>query len=511
MGPITPSNAIYHAHTPHFDHWWQTAPHALVETSGLHVGLPQEQMGNSEVGHLNLGAGRIVYQDLTRIHLALRAPSSAQKNPALLQAIHQAKAAQGALHLMGLLSPGGVHSHSDHFLAIVRAAAEEGMERIFIHAFLDGRDTPPRSALAYLTAFQDGLKHLGAGRLSSLCGRYYAMDRDKRWERVQRAYDMLVLGREAKNVLTADHFQQALEQAYQRGEDDEFVQPTLLLDQGEPVGVVQEGDAIFMMNFRADRIRQLSHAFQDPPISDTDSMAFTGFHRTKRPQTSAFVTMTQYDKTLPNVLVAFPPEPLTNILSAVLSAHGLRQLRAAETEKYAHVTYFFNGGQETPFAGENRLLIPSSQVATYDLHPQMSAIELTQRVMDALHSEKPDFLVVNYANPDMVGHTGQFSATVTAIETVDRCLGELVHALLALGGEVLITADHGNAEQMQDPHSGQAHTAHTNNPAPLIHLGSPSHLKNGRLCDIAPTLLKLLGIPQPIEMTGESLVSFPSF
>ncbi|MEO5339410.1 MAG: 2,3-bisphosphoglycerate-independent phosphoglycerate mutase [Magnetococcus sp. MYC-9] len=494
-------NAIHHAATPHMDHWWSTRPHALLQTSAEDVGLPDGQMGNSEVGHTNLGAGRIVYQDLTRINKAIWSGGLAD-NPAIEETINRAVACRGAVHLCGLLSPGGVHSHSEHLLAAVLAAKNCQAKKIHIHAILDGRDTPPRSAIEYLQAFQQGLKRIGAGRIVSLCGRYYAMDRDNRWERVKRAYDMLTLGigQQASDPI------QAVQEAYARGEDDEFIQPTLLLDEERHPTLLSDGDALLMLNFRADRMREICHALLDPA---TGEKAFRGFARTCQPRLAGMMTMTQYDSELP-VAVAFPPQPLTHILGELVSRAGWRQLRAAETEKYAHVTYFFNGGQEQPFPGEERLLVPSPAVATYDLQPAMSADSLTDQLVQRIRQGGLDLLVVNYANPDMVGHTGQFDAAVQAIETVDRCLGRLAQAVLQAGGEMLITADHGNADCMRDTETNQPHTAHTVNPAPLIYLGRPATLRDGRLCDVAPTLLQLAALPQPEQMTGIPLLRFLS-
>ncbi|MBF0176610.1 MAG: 2,3-bisphosphoglycerate-independent phosphoglycerate mutase [Magnetococcales bacterium] len=494
----TANNAIHAARTPHFDHWMQSRPHALVETSAGHVGLPDGQMGNSEVGHMNLGAGRIVYQELTRISLAVR-EKTFHKNPALVEGIAKAVAVGGAVHILGLLSPGGVHSHTDHMLAAVQTAKENGAKKIFVHGFLDGRDTPPRSAVEFVADFEKGLQAIGAGRIATICGRYYVMDRDKRWERVVQAYDMLTQGK----GFTAPNGLAAVKAGYERGEDDEFVKPTVILENGAALGTVQDGDTILMLNFRADRVREISHVFTDPTEGPT---AFKGFPRERLPRLAAFVTLTLYDESLQNVAVAFPPERLTELLGQEISRHGLKQLRAAETEKYAHVTYFFNGGEEAPFPGEDRLLIPSPRVATYDLQPEMSAAQLTDAVLERMQGGQFDLVVVNYANPDMVGHTGKFDAAVKAIETVDQCLGRLATAVLASGGEMLITADHGNADQMVDENN-QPHTAHTNNPAPLIYLGRKATLSNGALCDVAPTLLRLMGLPQPAAMTGHPLVT----
>ncbi len=492
----TRHNAIHTASTPNFDRWWREQPHSLVETSAGHVGLPDGQMGNSEVGHMNLGAGRIVYQDFTRINKAVK-EGSFHKNPAMLDAISKARKAGGAVHIMGLYSPGGVHSHTDHMLAAVEMAKQNGVEKIFVHAFLDGRDTPPRSALEFDADFQAGLARIGAGRVASVCGRYWIMDRDKRWERVSKGYEMLTEGK----GFTAPDARSAIQAGYGRDENDEFVKPTVVVDgNGQAIGVVRDGDAILSLNFRADRVREITQALTDD--------AFTGFERKARPRLSGYVCLTLYAESLTNVGVAFPPETLQDILGQIVARLGLTQLRAAETEKYAHVTYFFNGGEETPFQNEDRLLIPSPKVDTYDLQPEMSAPELTDALIERVQSGKYDLIVCNYANPDMVGHTGIFDAAVKAIETVDRCLGRLADAVQAAGGEMLITADHGNADQMVDEITGEAHTAHTNNPAPLLYVGRRNLvLANGALCDIAPTLLTLMGLDQPAAMSGRSLVT----
>ncbi|MBF0310129.1 MAG: 2,3-bisphosphoglycerate-independent phosphoglycerate mutase [Magnetococcales bacterium] len=490
-------NAIRQARTPYFSEWWRTRPHALLRTSGLHVGLPAGQMGNSEVGHMNLGAGRVVYQDLTRINLAMES-GALQSNKALQATFEVAGGVKGTVHLWGLLSPGGVHSHQDHFLAVVQAAREAGLKKILIHAVLDGRDTPPRSARAFLTTLQEGLDRLGAGRIATVCGRYFAMDRDKRWDRVQLAYDLYTRGEglEEENALAA------VEAAYARGEDDEFVRPTRIRQpKSQPVSLA-DGDALLLLNFRADRAREICHALLD------DDESFRAFARPVRPALAAVFSMTRYDDTLSGIRVAFPPESLDELLGGVLARNGLKQLRAAETEKYAHVTYFFNGGIEAPFPGEDRLMIPSPKVATYDAKPEMSARELTEAVVERIHEQNYDFILVNFANPDMVGHTGRIPATVQAIETVDGCLGEIHKAIQAVGGEMLITADHGNADQMVEVETGQPHTAHTNNPAPLLYLGRPARLRDGLLCDVAPTILTLLDLPRPEAMSGTSLVTF---
>ncbi len=485
-----PDNAISVAQTPNWDRLWETAPHAFLNTSGEAVGLPDGQMGNSEVGHMNLGAGRVVYQELTRINKAIRS-GEFDRNPALLEAVQAARASGGTLHLLGLLSPGGVHSHEAHLLAMLRLALAHDLERVAVHAFLDGRDTPPRSAQASLERLQQAVAADSRAVIASVCGRYFAMDRDRRWERTERAWRLIV---EADASHQATHASQALQQAYARGEDDEFVQPTVI-GAGCPV---RNGDALVFMNFRADRARQLTEAFLNQD--------FAGFAR-RQPSLAALVTLTHYhdDFACP---VAFPADTLPELLGQVLADAGLRQLRMAETEKYAHVTYFFNGGQETVFAGEDRVLIPSPKVATYDLQPEMSAPELEQALVAAIQAGQHELIVCNVANPDMVGHTGKMTAAVRAVEAVDRLLGSAVSAIAQVGGEMLVTADHGNVEQMSDPISGQPHTAHTLNPVPLVYCGPRplTHLRDGSLCDIAPTLLRLLGLEQPQAMSGQPLI-----
>jgi 2,3-bisphosphoglycerate-independent phosphoglycerate mutase len=484
-------NAIAMADTPCWDDLWSNDPHCLIETSGEAVGLPEGQMGNSEVGHMNIGAGRIVFQDFSRIENALE-DGSFFENEALCGAVDAAAAAGGTVHIMGLLSPGGVHSHVDHFLATVRLAADRGARAIAVHGFLDGRDTPPRSAEPSITRMQELLDGLPGAAFGTLAGRYYAMDRDKRWDRVEKAYRAIALGAADHRAASA---LQALEQAYERGENDEFVQPTVI---GAARGV-QDGDAIIFINFRADRARELTMAFV--------TEAFDGFKREK-PDLAAFVCMTEYMAGLP-VSIAFPPVKLPHLFGEVLATHGLRQLRIAETEKYAHVTFFFNGGQEEPFPAEERLLIPSPKVATYDLQPAMSAPELTERLVDAIRSGDFDVIICNVANPDMVGHTGVLEAAIEAVGAVDRCLAAVRDAIDSVGGELLITADHGNIEQMTDPDSGQEHTAHTTNPVPLVFHGRSAHMAGtGSLRDLAPTMLALLGLAQPSEMTGEPLLEF---
>lgn len=449
-------------------------------------------MGNSEVGHMNLGAGRVVYQSLTRIDRAI-ATGEFAANPALLHLVDGARRRGGAVHLFGLLSPGGVHSHCEQILAACRVLAQRGIERFYVHAFLDGRDTPPKSAGPFIAQLQAELDALGKGRIASLIGRYYAMDRDKRWERIEAAYRLIVEGRAEFHAATAD---EALSAAYGRGESDEFVRASAI---GPAVQVADE-DALIFMNFRPDRARQLCQALIDPE--------FDGFVRPRLIDKQRLLTLTRYADRLDGPC-AFAPQPIANSLGEYLAGLGKTQLRIAETEKYAHVTFFFNGGREQPFAGEERILIPSPNVASYDLQPQMSAPELTEKLVRAIRSQAFDLIVCNYANGDMVGHTGSFAAAVQAVEALDACLAEVVEATLAAGGECLISADHGNVEQMLDAESGQAHTAHTLNPVPLILVSGRAGqfaLRDGRLCDIAPTLLALMDLPVPAEMDGQSLL-----
>jgi 2,3-bisphosphoglycerate-independent phosphoglycerate mutase len=483
------NNAIALASTPCWDRLWNSDPHTLIETSGEAVGLPEGQMGNSEVGHMNIGAGRIVYQDFTRITQAIR-DGSFHVNPALCNALDAAARNGKTVHIMGLLSPGGVHSHEDHFLETVRLAAGRGAGSIAVHGFLDGRDTPPRSAEPSIRRMQELVDSIPGADFASISGRYYAMDRDKRWDRVERAYRCIVDGRSPHAAGTA---QEALERAYARNENDEFVQPTAIA--GAPG--VQDGDVVIYINFRADRARELTMAFVEP--------AFNGFEREPL-RLTAFVCMTEYLAGLP-VEVAFPPDSLPHLFGQELAAAGLRQLRIAETEKYAHVTFFFNGGEEQPFPGEDRVLIPSPDVATYDLQPEMSAPALTERLVEAIRSGEYDVIICNVANPDMVGHTGSLEAAKAAVEAVDHCLAAVVSALDEAGGELLLTADHGNIELMRDPVSGQNHTAHTTNPVPLLFHGRPLAMREGgSLRDIAPTMLALLGLPQPEVMSGRCLL-----
>lgn len=489
-------NAISSANTPFWDKLWQNHPKTLINTSGMFVGLPQGQMGNSEVGHMNLGAGRIVYQSLTRIDKDVE-EGTFKSNAALCAAIDKAVSSDRAVHLMGLLSPGGVHSHEEHILAAAEMAAERGAKEVYIHAFLDGRDMPPRSAKPSLEKAAAKLKALGVGRVASIMGRYFAMDRDNRWDRVEQAYNVMTLG---DAEFTAEDPVTALDQAYERGENDEFVKATRIISNGEPEGTINDGDSVIFMNFRADRAREMTRSFVEKQ--------FEGFERRKHPELADFVMLTEYAADI-ETSCAYPPEQLSNGLGEYCANQGKTQLRIAETEKYAHVTFFFNGGLETPFAGEDRILVPSPKVATYDLQPEMSAPEVTDKLCEAIKSGKYDLVVCNYANGDMVGHTGKLDAAIKAAECIDECVSRIAGALEEVGGEALITADHGNCEQMTDPNSGQVHTAHTIGPVPLIYVG-PRKVNlsdDGALSDVAPSLLTLMGLEQPAEMTGHSLVS----
>lgn len=514
-------NAIAAANTPHWDHLWQNYPHGFVDASGLSVGLPENQMGNSEVGHLHMGAGRHVYQDLTRIDQSI-ATKEFFNNAILTKAFEDAEKNNRAIHVLGLLSPGGVHSHENHLHAILDMAAARNFKNIWVHAFLDGRDTPPKSAMQSIKDLTEKYH----ANIASIIGRYYAMDRDKRWDRVQAAYQLLV---EGKASFTAHSAQEALEAAYARGETDEFVQPTCILNpnlprqnklassnnnhhldpnlrwddnakrENNPI-TINDGDSVIFFNFRSDRARELSHA-----LIEND---FKHFEKHKHVDLKHFITFAEYAKDIPSEVV-FPTNPLTNMLGDYLSQHHCKQLRLAETEKYAHVTFFFNGGVETTFPGESRILVPSPHVTTYDLVPEMSAYEVTEQLVNAIKKQTYQFIVCNFANPDMVGHTGNFAATVKAIEVIDECLGRIFCALKDTQSEAIITADHGNAELMFDSQTQQAHTAHTCEPVPFIYIGRPAQATQeiGSLVDIAPTMLHLMGLAQPKEMTGKSLIT----
>lgn len=491
--PESSGNAIAQARIPNLTWYWRRFPHTLLGAAGEDVGLPAGQMGNSEVGHLNLGAGRIVYQDYSRINRAI-SQGDFFTNSVLLEALAQAQGQ--SLHLMGLVSDGGVHSHMNHVYALLELAAQHDLQRVFVHAFLDGRDVPPTSAGTYLAALEEKMAELNLGHIATISGRYWAMDRDRRWERTALAYKALVLG-EGK---TAPSAAQAIKQAYEQGETDEFVRPTVLVqDNGDPVARIKDGDVIIFFNFRPDRARQLTRTFVDEEFSE--------FSRGPQPPAVHFVCFTQYDETI-KAPVAFAPQRLTNTLGEYLSRQGLTQLRIAETEKYAHVTFFFSGGEEQPFPGEQRRLIPSPKVATYDLKPEMSAYEVTAAVIEELRQGKFHLVILNYANVDMVGHTGKIAATIQAVETVDRCVGQVVEEVLRQRGVALITADHGNGEEMLDE-GNRPHTAHSCNQVPFIVVADDTdawEVRPGRLADVAPTILDLLDLPTPAEMTGESLL-----
>jgi 2,3-bisphosphoglycerate-independent phosphoglycerate mutase len=498
VGPLTESNAIYVADTPNMDRWQKNFPYTTLLAHNGAVGLPEGQMGNSEVGHLNIGAGRIVYQDFTRINRAIET-GDFSRNKVLQQTFRQSREKKSALHLMGLVSDGGVHSHMNHLLALLKMAAEQGLTEVYIHAFMDGRDTPPTSGLEYISQLQHELVWIGTGRLATISGRFFAMDRDKRWERIKIAWQAIVDGR---GILGRDPVQ-AVKDAYHRGETDEFIRPTVLLDEsGSPVAKVKDNDVVLMFNFRADRVRELTHVFTD---KNWDAFALSS-----RPALEAYVTFTQYDKQF-SLPVVFPPASLDHILAEEISSSGLKQLRIAETEKYAHVTYFFNGGREAPFPLEDRVLISSpKEVTTYDQKPEMSAYLVTEELLRCMDNEEYSLIVLNFANGDMVGHSGILAAAVKACEAVDDCLGKIVKKFTAKGGIVIITADHGNAETMREPGSDRPFTAHSSNPVPFI-LISGQHKnctlrQDGSLPDIAPTILSLQNLPVPKEMTGRCLI-----
>lgn len=488
------NNAILAANTPNLDRLFEQYPSTLISGSGMDVGLPEGQMGNSEVGHVNLGAGRVVYQDFTKITKSIK-DGEFEHNPELVKAIDGAVAEGKAVHLMGLLSPGGVHSHEDHIFAAIKMAAGRGAKAIYLHAFLDGRDTAPRSAKASLEKADAAFAQAGVGKTATLVGRYYAMDRDNRWDRVQKAYDVITQG---KGEATAESAVAGLEAAYAADKTDEFVPPTVI---GDAV-TMADGDALIFMNFRADRAREMTKAFVEED--------FSGFTPEVKPALSSFVMLTEYSADL-KAPVAFPAEALVNVMGEWLAKKDKTQLRISETEKYAHVTFFFSGGKEDEFEGEDRILIPSPDVATYDLQPEMNSEKLTDELVGAIESGKYDVIICNYPNGDMVGHTGDFDAAVKACEAVDYSIGRVVAALDKVGGECLITADHGNAEQMADKSTGQAHTAHTSEPVPFIYYGRDAQVRSGgTLSDVAPTMLHLLGIEQPDEMTGTTIMTLKS-
>lgn len=490
----TEGNSVKLANTPNLDEILQKNPNTIIHTSGLEVGLPEGQMGNSEVGHTNIGAGRIVYQDLAKITKAIE-DGDFFSVPEFVKAIENCKKNNSKLHIMGLLSDGGVHSHNRHLYALLEMAKRKDFENVFVHCFMDGRDTPPASGEGYITELEEKMKEKGIGQIATISGRFYAMDRDKRWERVSQAYNAIVNGEGEKAISAVS----AIEESYQKEVFDEFVKPTVITNKnGEPVAKLENGDSVIFFNFRPDRAREITRS-----IVDKD---FDGFETQKLD--TYFVCMTPYDETMPNVDVAYRKEELKNTFGEYISNKGLKQLRIAETEKYAHVTFFFNGGKEEQYIGEDRILVPSPKVETYDLKPEMSAYEVTDKVVEAIKSEKYDSIILNFANPDMVGHTGSVDAAIKALEAIDECVGNVVEAINEVNGVLLITADHGNCEQMVDYKTGEPQTAHTTNPVPLAIVGLPVNkkIKEGRLADLAPTMLDLMGLEKPDEMTGESLL-----
>ena len=488
------ANAVKLANTPNIDKLMKTCPTTQIRTSGLDVGLPDGQMGNSEVGHTNIGAGRIVYQELTRITKSIE-DGDFFSNPEFSKAIENCKKYNSKLHVMGLLSDGGVHSHIRHLYGILELAKRKDFENVYVHCFMDGRDTPPASGENYISALEEKMKEKGIGKIATISGRFYAMDRDKRWERVEKAYRALVYG-EGNKMASAIA---AVESSYQKEVFDEFIEPTVITNaEGEPLTTIGEHDSVIFFNFRPDRAREITRTLVDQDFNEFEA---------KKNLNLCYVCMTSYDETMPNVSIAFKKEELKNTFGEYISANGLKQLRIAETEKYAHVTFFFNGGEEKQYEGEDRILVPSPKVETYDLKPEMSAYEVTEKLIDAINSKKYDCIILNYANPDMVGHTGNLDAAIKAIEAIDECVGKVVEAVNAQNGVLLITADHGNSEQMIDYATGEPHTAHTTNPVPLILVGMENaKLREGRLADLAPTMLSIMNLQKPEEMTGESII-----
>lgn len=492
----TEGNAIAMANTPVMDKLMKECPFQKGYASGLAVGLPDGQMGNSEVGHMNIGAGRIIYQDLTRITKDIE-DGTFFKNEELLEAMENCKKNDSDLHLFGLLSDGGVHSHLSHVYGLLEMAKQQGVSKVYVHAFLDGRDTPPASAKGFVETLENKMAEIGVGKVASLSGRYYAMDRDNNWDRVEKAYDSLVTG----DGIKAESATQALQESYDNGKTDEFVEPTVICKDGQPLSLVKANDSVIFFNFRPDRAREMTRAFCDDK--------FTGFERKTGFIPLTFVCFKDYDESIPNKKVAFKKEHIKNTFGEFLANHGKKQLRLAETEKYAHVTFFFNGGVEEPNKGEDRILVKSPKVATYDLQPEMSAPQVCEKLVDAIKSDKYDVIVINFANPDMVGHTGVQEAAIKAVETVDECVGKAVEALKEVDGQMFICADHGNAEQLIDYETGAPWTAHTTNPVPFILVNAdPKYTlrENGCLADIVPTLIQLMGMEQPAEMTGKSLL-----
>ncbi len=486
------ANAVKLANTPNIDKLMKTCPTTIIHTSGLDVGLPDGQMGNSEVGHTNIGAGRIVYQDLTKITKSIE-DGDFFSIKEFSDAIENCKKHNSKLHIMGLLSDGGVHSHIRHLIALLELAKRKDFEDVYVHCFLDGRDTPPASGETYIAKLEEKMKEKNVGKIATICGRFYAMDRDKRWERVVKAYNALVKGEGEKATSAIS----AIESSYQKEVFDEFVEPTVICNGEEPVATISKNDSVIFFNYRPDRAREITKSLVDPEFKEFETEDLNLY----------YVCFTEYDETIPNVHIAFKAEELKNTFGEYISNNGLTQLRIAETEKYAHVTFFFNGGEEKQYKGEDRILIPSPKVQTYDLKPEMSAYEVTEKVVEAINSNKYDSIILNYANPDMVGHTGNLEAAIKAIETIDECVQKVVDAVNKQNGIILMTADHGNAEQMIDYKTGEPHTAHTTNPVPLVLIGLDGvKLKEGRLADLSPTMLELLELPKPKEMTGESLI-----
>ena len=487
-------NGVKQANIPHLNEIFTKNPNTIIHTSGLEVGLPEGQMGNSEVGHTNIGAGRIVYQDLAKITKAIE-DGDFFSRPEFVKAIENCRANNSKLHLMGLLSDGGVHSHNRHLYGLLELAKRKDFENVYVHCFMDGRDTPPASGEGYIAELEEKMKEKGVGQIATISGRFYAMDRDKRWERVHEAYNAMVngIGEKANSAVSA------IEESYQKEVFDEFVKPTVITNKnGEPIAKIEDGDSVIFFNFRPDRAREITRTIVDKEFDCFEVKNINTY----------FVCMTPYDETMPNVDVAYRKEEIRNTFGEYISRRGLKQLRIAETEKYAHVTFFFNGGEEKQYEGEDRILVPSPKVETYDLKPEMSACEVCEKVVEAIKSEKYDSIILNFANPDMVGHTGNIDAVIKALETIDGCVQNVVDAVKEVNGTLLITADHGNCEQMIDYKTGEPQTAHTTNPVPLVIVGLPSNkkIKEGRLADLAPTMLDIMGLEKPDEMTGESLI-----
>jgi 2,3-bisphosphoglycerate-independent phosphoglycerate mutase len=491
--PKKEGNAVKLAKTPNIDRLMKEYPNTKIAASGLAVGLPEGQMGNSEVGHTNIGAGRIVYQELTRITKSIE-NGDFFSNEELVKAMENCKKNNSKLHILGLVSDGGVHSHIRHLFGLLEMAKRRDIEEVYVHCFLDGRDTPPASAESYIQELEEKMRKKGVGKIATVAGRFYGMDRDKRWNRIQKAYNAIVFGKGNKSSQVIN----AIESSYQKEVFDEFVEPTVITNGEKPVATIEDGDSVIFFNFRPDRAREITRAIVDKEFKEFETKKMNTY----------FVCFTNYDETMPNVHIAFKKEMIKNTLGEIVSKNGGKQLRIAETEKYAHVTFFFNGGEEKQYEGEDRILVPSPKVETYDMKPEMSAYEVTQKVVEAINSEKYNCIILNYANPDMVGHTGSLSAAIKAVEAVDECVGKVITAIESQKANLIITADHGNAEQMIDYKTGEPHTAHTTNLVPLILISERENVKlrEGKLADIAPTLLELMGLEKPKEMTGESLI-----